>query len=141
MTPATVYFQAKIDAIEQLVQMFNIPYQVITYSGFAFAYFDFDFLHYVRSPRFVLFFDEQIADDAMIIEYWAEAEEYVVSKVEIAVKFDLFDQVHITQKAIDSPTNCLDLLNYTSIIARAKNPFDLIVFLLNQKYELGQLSS
>jgi leucyl-tRNA---protein transferase len=133
--PKSLDFEKEIQKIEHFVEMFQIPYKRITYSGFTFSYFDFDSIYYVRSPLFVLLYHNTIEGEALILEYWWETQKYVLSSVGIHVKFDLFDSIRITQAALESPTNCLDLLSYHSIIARSADLFALIPALLSISFK------
>jgi arginyl-tRNA--protein-N-Asp/Glu arginylyltransferase len=126
-------FKDKMITVQELADIFEVPHKMITYPGFSFAYFDFDTLYYLRSPWFMILFNDKIENDAWVIEYWSETEEYVVSKIEIAVKFDLHDQLQMSESALNSPTNCLDLLRYKVIYLKDKNPYGLLMFLLNAR--------
>jgi arginyl-tRNA--protein-N-Asp/Glu arginylyltransferase len=128
--PKSLVFENQIEKIEHFVNMFQISNKRITYSGFSFSYFDTESIYYVRSPIFILLYDNSVKDGALILEYWWEAQKYVLSKVGVHVKFDLFDRIKISQTALESPTNCLDLLNYHSIIARSDDLLALIPVLL-----------
>lgn len=133
--PKSLDFEKEIEKMEHFVKMFQIPHKRITYSGFAFSYFDFDSIYYVRSPLFVLLCQESIEGEALILEYWWETQKYVLSRAGVHVKFDLFDRIRMTQEALESPTNCLDLLSYHSIIARSEDLFALIPALLSTSFK------
>lgn len=138
-SPRSLDFEKEIEKIENFAKVFQIPCKRITYSGFTFSYFDFDSIYYVRSPIFVLLHDDTIEDEALILEYWWESKKYVLSKIGVHVKFNLFDRVKIAQATLDSPTNCLDLLSYHNVIARSSELFTLFPALLSSslKYRMG----
>jgi arginine-tRNA-protein transferase len=129
--PKSLVFENQLEKMEHFIEMFQIPCKRITYSGFSFSYFDTESIYYVRSPLFVLLYDDSVKDGALILEYWWETQKYVLSKVGIHLKFDLFDDIKISQAALESPTNCLDLLSYHGLIARSDDLFALIPILLS----------
>jgi hypothetical protein len=129
--PKSLLFEEQIEKMEHFIKMFQIPYKRVTYSGFSFSYFDADSIYYVRSPLFLLLYNESVEDGVLILEYWWETQKYILSRVGIHVKFDLFDRIKISQTALESPTNCLDLLGYHSIIGRSDDLFALVPTLLS----------
>ena len=82
-------------------------------------------IFFVRSPIFLLLFEDKVSDNVLILEYWQEQEEYVISQVEIHAGFKLFEQIRISEEALKSPSNCLDLLAYNLIIAQEADPVTL----------------
>ena len=133
--PKSLAFEMEIEKMEHFVKMFQIPHKRITYSGFSFSYFDAESIYYVRSPLFVLLYDNSVKDGVLILEYWWETQKYVLSRVGVHVKFDLFDRIKISQTTLESSTNCLDLLSYHTIIARSDDLFALIPALLSTSFK------
>lgn len=126
---------SKIEAAETFVKAFNIPYIKVNYPAFPFAYFEFDTIYFVRTPIFLLLFEEEISDNVLILEYWQEEEEYVISQIEIHANFEHFEQMKISEEVLISPSSCLDLLAYNWILARESDPvslFDAFVKQLQQ---------
>lgn len=117
--------KSKITNAEQFIQHFNITYLKVNYPAFPFAYFDFDSIYFVRTPIFLLLFEEEITDNVLILEYWQEQDEFVISQIEIYADFQHFDQLKMSEKEMNSASNCLDLLAYHSIIARESDPITL----------------
>lgn len=109
---------SKIDAAEKFIQAFDITCVKVNYPAFPFAYFDFDSIYYVRTPIFLLLFEKEIADNVLILEYWQEQDEYVISQIDIHASFQQIDRVKISKEALNSSSNCLDLLAYSWIFAR-----------------------
>lgn len=109
---------SKIEAVERFLQGFEMPYVRVNYPAFPFAYFEFDDIYFVRTPIFLLLFESEVTDNVLIIEYWQEEDEYVISQIEIHANFQQVDRVKISEEALNSSSNCLDLLAYNWIIAK-----------------------
>ncbi len=107
------FFKEKINEAQRILTLFQISSTQIFYSPFAFAYFDFEIIHFIRSPIFLLLFDPIVVDNVFILEYWIEEEKYVISEVEIVTKFNRYDDMQFSEGASNSTANCLDLLRYS----------------------------
>lgn len=128
--------QSKIDIAEGFIKAFNIPYIKVTYSAFPFAYFEFDTIYFVRTPIFLLLFDDKVDDNVLILEYWQEQDEYVISQVEIHANFEQFEQIKISDEALNSSSNCLDLLAYNWILAQESDPINLFSVFVEQLQQM-----
>jgi len=125
----TDFVKSKIEDLEDLLHLFQLPFQRITYPAFGAAYFEYDDIYCVRTPMMILLFQEEITEDALIIEYWVEQEKYVLSRVEILSKFSDKHEMKISDKETDS-TNCLDLLNYTHLMIENDSAEKLVIQLI-----------
>ncbi len=125
----TDLIKSKIEDLEDLLNLFQLPHQRITYPAFGAAYFEYDDIYCVRTPMMILLFQEQITEDALVIEYWVEQEKYVLSRIEILSKFSDKHEMKVTDKE-NTPTNCLDLLSYTHLMLENDNAEKLIIQLI-----------
>lgn len=130
--------QVKIEAVERFVQAFEIPYVKVNYSAFPFAYFDFDSMFFVRTPIFLLLFEEEVSDNVLILEYWQEQNQYVISQVEIYANFQDFEQLKVSEEALNDTSNCFDLLSYNWILAEDSDITNLFGTFVRQMQQLEQ---
>lgn len=119
------FILSKIETIELYLQAFNMPYLRVTYPAFPFAYFEFDSIYFVRTPIFLLLFEEKISDNVLILEYWQESDEYVISQISIHAPFQFFEQLKTSETTVPSPSNCMDLLVYNWFLAQENDPMTL----------------
>ncbi|MFK7947971.1 MAG: hypothetical protein AB8G11_10290 [Saprospiraceae bacterium] len=110
--------QSKLTAAENFVKAFDIDYVKVNYAAFPFAYFEFDTIYFVRTPIFLLLFEKEVSNNVLILEYWQEQDEYVISQIEIHLSLQHFGQLQMSEEARRSPSNCLDLLAYNWIISQ-----------------------
>lgn len=122
----------KIEEAKAIIDLFEIPCKKITYPAFALAYFNFEEIYFVRSPIFLLLFVEEVSNNALIVEYWAEREEYVISEIDISSKFSQQNLISISDEALNSKTNCLDLLTYNYILVQENHPTEMMSVFIDQ---------
>ena len=81
---------------------------------------------------FLLLFVEEVSNNALIVEYWAEREEYVISEIDISSKFSQQNLISISDEALNSKTNCLDLLTYNYILVQENHPTEMMSVFIDQ---------
>lgn len=126
------FLKEKIAEVKMIAELLEFPCQVITYPAFSLAYLNYNDFYFVRTPIFILLFNEEIENDVLIIEYWMETDEYVISEIEIASNFLQQQKIKASESELSSKTNCMDLLNYNSILVRESHPTDMMYQFIEQ---------
>lgn len=113
---------SKIEAVEQFAEAYGIPYKRSLYPMFSLAYFESETMNFVRSPIILLLFEEEVTDDALVLEYWKESDEYAISQIKVYVHFSFADLSDSESETTSSIIDYSDLLAYEQIIAHDKEP-------------------
>lgn len=113
---------SKIEVAERFAKELEIPYKRSLYPMFSLAYLDSETMNFVRCPIILLLFEEEIMDNALVLEYWQESDEYVISQIKFYIHFGFLGMSDSESETTASILDYSDLLGSTQIIARDKEP-------------------
>ena len=122
--------RAKLEQVEHIIQTKKIPYQRLLYPPFPIAYLKQRDLHYLQSPVFLYYKENESSPYYFVIEYLLEEQLYMLSRVRLHAKFEEIEALTVTPEFLNSNLYCLDLLYYDKIIAHHKKPQKIVERLL-----------
>jgi hypothetical protein len=126
LEPISDLIESKIEGVKQLLQAYNVPSVKMSYPLFPLGYFDFVSVNFVRGPIFLLLFEAQMTDNALLLEYWQEEDEFVISQIELHEGYGYTEQLDFEEKPMEDISYCIDILSYNFLITRSSNLMTLI---------------